>query len=47
MRKVNAIRRMLDADRRIRDITSPWMAHLSSLINSKSTERRVARAYGV
>jgi flagellar protein FliT len=47
VRKVNAIRRMLDADRRIRDLTSPWMAHLSSLINSKSTERRVARAYGV
>lgn len=47
LRKVDAIRRMLDADRRIRDLTSPWMAHLSSMINSKSTERRVARAYGV
>lgn len=47
VRKVDAIRRMLDADRRIRDLTSPWMAHLSSLINSKSTERRVARAYGI
>ena len=46
-RKVTAIRRMLDADRRIRDLTTPWMAHLASLINSKSTERRVVRAYGV
>jgi len=46
-RKVSAIRRMLDADRRIRDLTTPWMAHLSSLINSTSTERRVVRAYGV
>lgn len=46
-RKVNAIRRMLDADRQIRDLTTPWMAHLSSLIKGTSTERRVARAYGV
>lgn len=47
MRKVNAIRRMLDTDRQIRDITTPWMAHLSALINNTSTERRVARAYGL
>ena len=46
-RKVAAIRRMLDADRRIRDLTTPWMAQLSALINNTSTERRVARAYGV
>lgn len=46
-RKVNAIRRMLDTDRQIRDLTQPWMAHLSALINNTSTERRVARAYGV
>lgn len=47
VRKVNAIRRMLDTDRQIRDITTPWMAHLSALINNTSTERRVARAYGL
>jgi len=47
LRKVNAIRRMLDADRQIRDLTTPWMAHLSSLMKSTSTERRVVRAYGV
>jgi len=47
LRKVNAIRRMLDADRQIRDITTPWMAHLSSMMKNTSTERRVVRAYGV
>ena len=47
LRKVDAIRRMLDADRQIRDITTPWMAHLSSMMKSTSTERRVVRAYGI
>ncbi|MGI4718472.1 MAG: flagellar protein FliT [Janthinobacterium lividum] len=46
-RKVNAIRRMLDADRQIRDLTTPWMARLSAMISNTSTERRVARAYGI
>ena len=47
VRKVNAIRKMLDADRQIRDLTTPWMARLSALISNTTTERRVARAYGV
>ncbi|TFW18626.1 flagellar protein FliT [Massilia arenosa] len=45
-RKVTAIRKMLDDDRRIRDLTMPWMAKLSALINKTGTERRLARAYG-
>lgn len=45
-RKVTAIRRMLDDDRRIRDLTMPWMAKLNALINSSGVERRLARAYG-
>jgi flagellar protein FliT len=45
-RKVVAIRRMLDDDRRIRDLTVPWMAKLTALINSNGAERRLARAYG-
>lgn len=45
-RKVSAIRKMLDDDRRIRDLTMPWMAKLSALINKTGTERRLARAYG-
>jgi flagellar protein FliT len=47
VKKVDAIRRMLAADRQIRDLTTPWMARLSALIPNTSTERRVARAYGV
>jgi len=46
-RKVVAIRKMLDADRQIRDLTQPWMAKLSALIGNSHTERRIARAYGV
>lgn len=45
-RKVDAIRTMLDHDRQIRDLTMPWMARLSALINSSGTERRLAQAYG-
>jgi flagellar protein FliT len=45
-RKVDAIRKMLDDDRKIRDLTMPWMARLSALISNTGTERRLARAYG-
>ena len=47
VRKVDAIRRMLAADRQIRDLAQPWMAKLSAMINNKGTERRLARAYGI
>ncbi len=45
-RKIELIRQMLNADRQIRDLTMPWMAQLSRLINSTGTERRVVNAYG-
>lgn len=45
-KKVDAIRKMLDDDRKIRDLTMPWMAKLSALINNSGAERRLARAYG-
>jgi flagellar protein FliT len=45
-RKVELIRQMLTADRKIRDITMPWMSHLSALISSTGTERRLVNAYG-
>ena len=45
-RKIDLIRQMLNADRQIRDLTLPWMAQLSKLINSTGTERRVVNAYG-
>jgi flagellar protein FliT len=45
-RKIELIRQMLNADRQIRDLTMPWMAQLSKLINSTGTERRIVNAYG-
>lgn len=45
-RKVKIIRKILDDDRQIRDITEPWMAQLSTMINSVGTERKLAQAYG-
>ncbi|MFP5390422.1 MAG: flagellar protein FliT [Gammaproteobacteria bacterium] len=45
-RKVEAIRKMLDDDRKIRDLTTPWMARLSAMISNAGAERRLARAYG-
>ncbi|MRW89541.1 flagellar protein FliT [Duganella sp. FT80W] len=45
-RKIELIRQMLKADRQIRDLTMPWMAQLSKLINATGTERRVVNAYG-
>ena len=46
-RKVELIKKVLADDRRIRDLTTPWMAHLSKLISSNGTQRRLANAYGV
>jgi len=47
VRKVDAIRKMMAADRKIRDLAQPWMANLSALMNNNQTERRLARAYGI
>ena len=44
--KIDCIRRILADDRKIRDLTMPWMAQLSSLINNSGTQRRLANAYG-
>lgn len=45
-RKVKIIRKILADDREIRNLTEPWMAHLSKLINSAGTERKLSQAYG-
>ena len=45
--EVELIKQVLADDRRIRDLTSPWMAQLSKLISSNGTQRRLANAYGV
>ena len=45
-RKAKIIKKILEDDRQIRDITEPWMARLSAMINSAGTERKLAQAYG-
>jgi flagellar protein FliT len=45
-RKVEIIKKILADDREIRNITEPWMAKLSMLINSTGTERKLNQAYG-
>ena len=45
-KKIEILKQLLSDDRRIRDLTMPWMAQLSALISSSGTERRLASAYG-
>ncbi len=45
-KKIDLIKQLLADDRAIRDLTAPWMRHLSALINNTGTERRLAHAYG-
>ncbi|MDR3393008.1 MAG: flagellar protein FliT [Sulfuriferula sp.] len=45
-RKVAVIKQILADDREIRDITEPWMAQLSNLIKSTSTEHKLSMTYG-
>lgn len=44
--KVRIIKQILADDRAIRDLTMPWMAQLSSMINSNCNERKLERTYG-
>lgn len=44
--KVRIIKKILADDREIRNITEPWMQQLSAMINSTSTERKLAQTYG-
>ncbi|HEY8606496.1 MAG TPA: flagellar protein FliT [Noviherbaspirillum sp.] len=44
--KTRIIKKILEDDRQIRNITEPWMARLSKMMNSAGTERKLAQAYG-
>jgi len=45
-KKTRIIKKILEDDRQIRDLTEPWMAQLSAMINSAGTERKLSQAYG-
>lgn len=44
--KMQVIRKILDDDRRIRDLTEPWIKQLSELIHHSAVSHKVNRAYG-
>lgn len=44
--KIRIIRKLLDDDRKIRDLTMPWMAHLSAMIGSTRSQSRLVNTYG-
>lgn len=46
-RKATIIKKILADDREIRNITEPWMAKLSALIDRTTAERKLSQAYGV
>lgn len=46
LRKVQIINKILADDREIRNLTEPWMAQLSRMMNSAGTERKLSQAYG-
>jgi flagellar protein FliT len=46
-KKVRIIQKILADDREIRNLTQPWMTHLSDLINSAGTERKLSKAYNL
>ena len=45
-RKVAIIHQILADDREIRNLVTPWMAELASLINSTGASRKLSAAYG-
>ena len=45
-KKIDIIKKLLSDDRKIRDLTTPWMTQLSALISNGTAERRLASAYG-
>ncbi|MFJ9452922.1 MULTISPECIES: flagellar protein FliT [unclassified Herbaspirillum] len=46
-RKIEILKKILEDDRDIRKLTEPGLQKLSSLIQSTSTERKLANTYGM
>jgi flagellar protein FliT len=45
-KKVRFIKKILADDKEIRDLTEPWMAELSNMIQSSGTNRKLSNSYG-
>lgn len=44
--KMDLIKKILEDDRQIREITEPWMVKLSTMINHSNVSRKLNQAYG-
>lgn len=44
--KIAAIKKILADDREIRNLVEPWMARLSTMLNSNRAGSKLARTYG-
>lgn len=44
-RKVASIKSILADDKEIRNLVSPWMARLNTMMNSNQTEQKLTQAY--
>lgn len=45
-RKIKTIQRILEDDKQIRDIVSPWMMKLKTMLQSAHMETKLNRSYG-
>ena len=45
-KKIAIIKKILEDDRKIRDITEPWMIKLSNLMKKSQNHRQLSQAYG-
>lgn len=45
-RKIELIHKILAHDREIRNLATPWMAQLATMINSTGAQRKLSHAYG-
>jgi flagellar protein FliT len=45
LRKVDLIKKLLNDDRQIRDLITPWMAHLSALMGNTRVQAQAFKAY--
>jgi len=45
LRKIDLIKKLLNDDRQIRDLITPWMAHLSALMGNTRIQAQAFKAY--
>lgn len=45
-KKIASIKKILADDREIRNLVEPWMAKLSTMLNSPSRAQKLSQAYG-